>query len=78
MPVEHERSRVERSPIPINRGGGKLEGNRALAEKGFPVPKSRYLYYEDLRNPRLVAAAFRDLRGPLIVRGSHFTTGMDI
>lgn len=61
----------EGSPIPIERGGGKLEATRALEEAGFPVPKSRYLYYPDLERQNILAAAFRDLPKPLIVRGSH-------
>lgn len=57
--------------IPIERGGGKLESQRALAEAGFPVPKSRYLYYPDLSDKSLITASFDELSKPIIVRGSH-------
>ncbi len=49
----------EQIHIPIERGGGKLEATRALAEAGFPVPKSVYLYHGDLGNERLLAATKR-------------------
>src|SRR3989344_7789519 len=61
----------ENTPIPVEVGGGKLEGVKALEQAGFPVPKSRYLYHGDLTNPKLLEACFADLAKPLIVRGSH-------
>lgn len=61
----------ELTSVPIEQGGGKLEVSRKLAEEGFPVPKSAYLYYSDLERRNLVRAAFKQLRKPVIVRGSH-------
>lgn len=61
----------ELTSIPIEQGGGKLEVSKKLAEEGFPVPRSQYIYYPDLEKKFLVLAAFRQLRKPVIVRGSH-------
>lgn len=68
---QQENRDLDITVIPVQRGGGKLESVRILSEKGFPTPKSHYLYEADLSNQKLIAAAFRDLSKPLIVRGSH-------